>query len=314
MRILHLDTNHPILEELLSKAGFENHFDLRCSKGELLRHIDTYDGLIIRSRLPIDAEVLKAAKRLKCIGRVGAGLENIDLTTAQDMGIDVVNAPEGNANAVAEHCLGMLLSLLHKLPEANQSVKQGKWLREAHRGSELSTKTVGIIGYGTMGKAFAQKVSALCKECVCVDILTDKGDQYARQVTLKELFEIADVLSIHTPLTSKTTLMVNESFLNRFHKPIYLLNTARGKIVETAALVRALSQGKVVAAGLDVLEFEQSSFEQLTSIDQNEVFKSLILHPKVLLSPHVAGWTEESKYKLAQITAERVIESLNSNN
>ncbi|MDT8347921.1 MAG: NAD(P)-dependent oxidoreductase [Flavobacteriaceae bacterium] len=313
MRILHLDTNHPILEELLAKAGFENHFDLNCTKEELLQKIETYDALIIRSRIPIDAEVLSASKRLKCVGRVGAGLENIDLETAQQLGIRIVNAPEGNSNAVAEHCLGMLLSLLHKIPEANLSVKQGNWLREAHRGTELGTKTVGIIGYGTMGKAFAQKISGLCAECVCVDILPHKGDEYARQVPLDELFEIADVLSIHTPLTSKTTLMVNAAFLNRFHKPIYLLNTARGKIVETAALVQSLAIGKVIAAGLDVLEFEKSSFEQLSTTDKNDAFQALIQHPKVLLSPHVAGWTKESNFKLAQITAQRVINCLDKN-
>ncbi len=312
MKILHLDSNHPLLIKQLEQLGCENYEDYSSSKAEVLTRISDFDGIIIRSRFKIDETFLNTATRLKFIGRVGAGLENIDTAIAKSKGISLISAPEGNRNAVGEHALGMLLSLFNKLNKADAEVRSGRWLREDNRGIELDGKTVGLIGYGNMGKAFAKKLKGFDVEVLCYDIKDDVEDKNAKQVSLQTLQSKADVLSLHTPETASTKGMVNNDFINQFQKPFWLLNTARGSSVVTTDLVTALKSGKILGAGLDVLEYEKSSFENLfNSIGKNraempKAFEYLISAQNVLLSPHVAGWTMESHEKLAQTIVDKI--------
>jgi D-3-phosphoglycerate dehydrogenase len=313
MKILHLDSNHPLLLNQLNELGFTNDEDYTSSKSEIENTVHLYDGIILRSRFSIDKTFLDRATNLKFIGRVGAGLENIDCEYATEKGIYLISAPEGNRSAVGEHALGMLLSLLNKLNKADNEVRNGKWLREENRGIELDGKTVGLIGYGNMGKSFAKKLKGFDVEVLCFDIKLNVGDENCKQVSLEEIQEKADVLSLHTPQTEFTANMINAEFINRFKKPFWLLNTARGKSVITKDLVTALKNGKILGAGLDVLEYEKASFENLfkkdvTSIgvEMPEAFQYLIQSEKVLLTPHVAGWTVESKEKLAQTIVDKI--------
>ena len=307
MKILHLDTNHPILIEQLNSLGFTNDEDYTSSKAEIIAKIHLYDGLIIRSRFSIDASFLEKAKNLKFIGRVGAGLENIDCSYAKNNGITLIAAPEGNRNAVGEHCLGMLLSLFNKLNKANGEIKKGQWLREENRGVELDGKTIGLIGYGNMGKSFAKKLRGFNVEVLCYDLKPNVSDDCCTQVSLRELQQKVDVLSLHTPQTELTRNMVNTNFIESFKKKFWLLNTARGTSVVTKDLVIALKSGKILGAGLDVLEYEKASFENLFTNDKiPKAFQYLINSKNVLLSPHVAGWTIESKEKLAQTIVDKI--------
>ena len=306
MKILHLDTNHPLLLNQLNDLGFINDEDYTSSKEEIKLKIKDYDGFIIRSRFSIDKTFLDAATNLKFIGRVGAGLENIDCDYAESKGITLISAPEGNRNAVGEHSLAMLLSLFNKLNKADNEVRNGKWLREDNRGIELDGKTVGLIGYGNMGKAFAKKLRGFDVNVLCYDIKDNVEDENATQVSLQKLQEEADVLSLHTPETPLTIGMVNQDFINNFKKPFWLINTARGKSVVTSDLVNALKSGKILGAGLDVLEYEKASFESLFSSTLPEAFQYLIEAQNVILSPHVAGWTIESKEKLAQTIVNKI--------
>ena len=308
MNILHIDRNHPLMLSQLEAQGFENYEDYTSSKESIEAKIADYEGIIIRSRFTIDRTFLDKATRLKFIGRVGAGLENIDVAYAESKDITLIAAPEGNRNAVGEHALGMLLALLNKFKKSNNEIKNGKWLREENRGWELDGKTVGIIGYGNMGKSFAKKLRGFDCSVICYDILPDKGDENAKQVTLVDFFRQADVVSLHTPQTPQTIGMVNEVFINSFAKSFWFLNTARGKSVVTDDLVHALQSGKVLGAGLDVLEYEKASFEDFFSDEQMpESFKYLLEADNVILTPHIAGWTLESKEKLAQIIVDKII-------
>ncbi|HBL80910.1 MAG TPA: hydroxyacid dehydrogenase [Aequorivita sp.] len=310
MKILHLDKNHPLLLEKLSEAGFINEENYKASKAEIEEIISNYEGIVIRSRFNIDKQFLDAAKNLKFIARVGAGLESIDTEYAEKLGVKLIAAPEGNRNAVGEHALGMLLSLFNNLTKADSEVKNGLWNREANRGIELDGKTVGIIGYGNMGKAFAKKLRGFDCEVLCFDIKENVGDENAKQISLQKLQQNADVLSLHTPWTPLTDKMVNSVFINSFSKPFWLINTARGKSVVTADLVSALKAGKILGAGLDVLEFEKLSFETLFDSDNlPNSLKELFAMDNVILSPHIAGWTVESKEKLATVIAEKIIEN-----
>ncbi|MDB4204683.1 2-hydroxyacid dehydrogenase [Polaribacter sp.] len=307
MKILHLDTNHPILIAQLNSLGFTNDEDYTSSKAEVEAKIHLYDGLIIRSRFSINAFFLEKAKNLKFIGRVGAGLENIDCSYAENNGITLIAAPEGNRNAVGEHCLGMLLSLFNKLNKANSEVKKGLWLREENRGVELDGKTIGLIGYGNMGKSFAKKLRGFNVQVLCYDLKPNVSDDCCKQVSLRELQQKVDVLSLHTPQTELTRNIVNTNFIESFKKNFWLLNTARGTSVVTKDLVIALKSGKILGAGLDVLEYEKTSFENLFTNDNiPKAFQYLINSNKVLLSPHVAGWTIESKEKLAQTIVDKI--------
>ncbi len=307
IKILHIDSNHPLLWEQLEKAGFSNEADFTSSKEEVENKIENYNGIVIRSRFKIDKTFLDKAKNLQFIARVGAGLESIDCEYAESKNINLIAAPEGNCNAVGEHALGMLLSLFNKLNTADKEVKSGQWNRESNRGTELDGKTIGIIGYGNMGKSFAKKLRGFDVEVLCYDILPNVGDENAKQVSLQEIQQKADVLSLHIPWTPETDKMVNANFINQFEKPFWLINTARGKSVVTADLVAALQSGKVLGAGLDVLEYEKLSFETLFEGEKPEAFEYLLNANNVLLTPHIAGWTIESKEKLAQVIVDKII-------
>ena len=307
MKVIHLDTNHPLLINQLNKLGFTNDEDYLSSKEDIEAKIHNYDGFIIRSRFKIDNAFIDKSTNLKFIGRVGAGLENIDCEYAISKNIALIAAPEGNRNAVGEHTLGMLLSLFNKLNKADKEIRAGKWLREENRGLELDGKTIGLIGYGNMGKSFAKKLKGFDVDVLCYDIKSNVGDKNCKQVSLEELQQKSDVLSLHTPQTTLTRNMINKAFINRFKKSFWLLNTARGTSVVTKDLVAALKRGKILGAGLDVLEYEKASFENLFS-DNNlpEAFQYLIASENVILSPHVAGWTIESNEKLAQTIVDKI--------
>lgn len=308
MNVLHVDRNHPLIIEQFTSLGFQNDTDYTSTKEQIEQKIDGYNGLIIRSRFTIDAPFMDKAKNLKFIGRLGAGLENIDTEYAESLGIFLAAAPEGNRNAVGEHALGMLLSLFNKLNKADNEVRNGKWDREGNRGIELEGKVVGIIGYGNMGKAFAKKLRGFdVEEVICYDIQSGVEDENARQVGITELQNRADVLSLHVPQTEDTIGMINSDFLDKFHKPLWLLNTARGKCIKTTDLVHALETNKVLGAGLDVLEYEKASFENMFTDDTlPDAFQYLVNSDKVILSPHVAGWTVESEIKLAQTVVDKI--------
>ena len=308
MKVLHVDINHPLIIEQFSELGFQNDEDYSSSKKEIENKIDQYDGLIIRSRFTIDSQFLDKAKNLKFIGRLGAGLENIDTKYAKSLGIFLAAAPEGNRNAVGEHALGMLLSLFNKLNSADREVRSGKWDREGNRGLELEGKIVGIIGYGNMGKAFAKKLIGFdVEEVICYDIQGGVEDENARQVGIMEFQNRVDVVSLHVPQTELTIGMINSVFLEKFQNPIWIINTARGKCIITSDLVESLKSGKVLGAGLDVLEYEKASFENMFSENNlPDAFQYLINSDQVILSPHVAGWTVESKVKLAQTIVNKI--------
>ncbi|TDO95440.1 2-hydroxyacid dehydrogenase [Flavobacterium sp. 245] len=309
VKILHIDSNNPILWNQLEEAGFENHTDFKSSKEEIEAKIKDYNGIVIRSRFKIDKTFLDSATNLQFIARVGAGLESIDCDYAETKGIHLIAAPEGNRNAVAEHSLGVILSLFNNLNQANAEIKAGQWNRESNRGHELDGKTVGIIGYGNMGKAFAKKLRGFDTEVLFYDILENIGDENAKQVSLQELQKKADVLSLHLPWTPETDKMVDATFINAFSKPFWVINTSRGKNIVTADLVEAMKSKKVLGAGLDVLEYEKLSFETLFQ-DKNtpEAFQYLLEAKNVLLTPHIAGWTFESHERLAQVIVDKIKE------
>ena len=312
VKILHIDSNHQLLWEQLEQAGFHNEADFTSSKSEIETKIQNYHGIVIRSRFKIDREFIDKATNLKFIARGGAGLESIDCDYAKGKNIQLIAAPEGNRNAVGEHALGMLLSLMNKLNRADKLVREGKWIREGNRGYELEGKTIGLIGYGNMGKSFAKKLRGFDVEVLCYDILPDVGDENARQVSLQELQQKSDVLSLHIPWTPETDKMINANFINAFAKPFWFINTSRGKNVVTDDLVTALQSEKIIGAGLDVLEYEKLSFENLflssraQSRELPRAFEYLLQSENVLLTPHIAGWTFESHQKLAQIIVDKI--------
>lgn len=310
MRILCADSNHEILHETLQQAGHQ--CDLFWHKGvyELMTILPQYEGLVIRSKFKLTADILAKCPNLKVIGRVGAGMENIDLDFAKKNNIRCVNAPEGNRDAVGEHLLGMLLMLLNNLKKADNEVRKGIWIRAENRGTEITGKTIGIIGYGQMGSSFAEKLRGFnCRVLVYDKYRSNLSNDFVTQVEMDVLFNECDFVSLHVPLTDETKYMVNAEFLNSFKKPVYVLNTARGKCLNTADLVQALESGKVKGACLDVLEFETVSFEK---VELNPALQYLFNSEKVVLSPHIAGWTHESNYKMSKIVAERMIEALKS--
>ena len=305
MKILLLDKNHPLITEQLSEKGFVLEEDFSSSYEQVLEKIHLYEGIIIRSRIPLDAHFLEKAKNLKFIARVGAGMENIDIAKAQELGIKLINSPEGNKDAVAEHVIGTLLVLMNRLFISSNEVKKGIWLREENRGEEILGKTFGIIGYGNMGKAVAKRLSGFGCKTIFYDIKPNLSDEFATQVSLQELQENADILSLHTPLTEDTLYMIDEEFISKMKKNFYFINTARGKNLKTSALVNALKSGKIKGACLDVLEYEKTSFENLET--KNEDLEYLLNSEKAIITPHIAGWTHESKIKLAQVIVDKIL-------
>lgn len=304
IRILHLDENHPVLLEGLNALGFENTVDTTSPKEKIESEIHQYNGLVLRSRFPIDSTFLNKATNLKFIARVGSGLENIDLETCEKLGVTVLAAPEGNSPAVGEHALGMLLSLFNKIPKATAEVRKGIWQREANRGEELSGKTIGIIGYGHTGKQFARRLAGFDVTVLCHDILSNIGDAFAEQVALKTLKEKADVVSLHLPLNDTTFQYIDNTFIAEMKAPFWIINTARGNQVVTRDLVKGLQSGKVKGACLDVLSAETSSFG--VALEQSEEWVYLSQNPNVVLTPHVAGWTTQSHKLLSETILEKV--------
>lgn len=307
MKILLLDKNHPLITEQLLAQNFILEEDFTSSYDEVCQKIENYDGIIIRSRIPLDKNFLEQGKNLKFIARVGAGMENIDIPAAEALGIQLINSPEGNRDSVAEHVVGMLLVIMNRLFIASQEVKNGIWKREENRGDELLGKTVGLIGYGNMGKATAKRLSGFGCKVIFHDILPGLSDEFATQVTLDELKQSAEVLSLHIPLTSETHYLVDKTFISEMKNDFYFVNTARGKNVETKSLVEALKWGKVKGVCLDVLEYEKSSFENLEI--ENEDLKYLLESEKAIVTPHIAGWTHQSKEKLAQFIVDKIVAS-----
>lgn len=308
MKILFIDSNHPSLHETLEKAGHQCDLNYHWTKEEIENHIHLYDGIVIRSKIKITKEIIDKASRLKFIARAGAGMENIDVTYAESKGIRCLHGPEGNRDAVAEQAIAMLLALFNNLFRANKEVREGKWIRERNRGVELMGKTVGIIGYGNMGNAFAERLTGFGVKILAYDkYKKNYGDNFIIETTMEELFEQADVLSLHVPLTAETHYLVNDEFINRFKKNIYIINTSRGKCLNTSDLVKNMKTGKVSGACLDVLEYEMASFEALDTKEFPEAFQYLIRSNDVVLSPHIAGWTHESNEKIAKVLAQKIM-------
>ena len=305
MKILLLDKNHPLISEQLLAKKFILEEDFSSPYEQILDKIAQYDGVIIRSRIPLDARLLEKGKKLKFIARVGAGMENIDILKAQELGIKLLNSPEGNRDAVAEHCLGMLLVLMNRLFISANEVKNNIWLREENRGEEIKGKTFGLIGYGNMGKALAKRLSGFDCEVIFYDVKSNLSDEFAKQVSLEELQENVDVLSLHIPLNDETHYMIDEKFISEMKKNFYFINTSRGKNVKTSALIDGLESGKVRGACLDVLEYEKSSFENLEL--RNDDLQYLLNSEKVIITPHIAGWTHQSKIKLAQTIVDKIL-------
>ncbi len=307
-KVLFVDTTHPRLLELLREAGFDCDYQVNLTRSQIIKILPDYHGVILRSKIKIDKELLDACEKLEFIGRVGAGLENIDVAYAKSLGIRCFNSPEGNRDAVGEHALGMLLCLLNKINIADSQIRQGIWSREPNRGVEIKGKTVGIIGYGNTGRAFARRLSGFFCNVIAYDKYKEFfSDDYVVEVTLKELHAKADIVSIHVPLTDETKYMIDDAFINKFRKNIYLINTARGKVVKTTDLVKNLQKGKVIGAALDVLEYEDTSFEKLKHTQLPEAYHYLMNAQQVIMTPHIAGWTAESNIKLSEILANKII-------
>ncbi len=307
-RVLLLDTNHQVLEYELTDAGFRCDYFPDIDIQGLRKIIGEYSGIIVRSRFRLDKDLLSHAKNLAFIGRVGAGMEGIDIEYAESRGIRCFNAPEGNRNAVGEHALGMLLVLMNRLLVADREVRGRIWKREENRGIELEGKTVGLIGYGNTGGALAKKLSGFDCHVLAYDkYKTGFSDDYVTECDMDKIFNEADVLSLHIPLTDETRYLVNKAYLNKFKKEIILINTSRGQCVNTSDLVYALDSGKLYGAALDVLEYENLSFENLQDKELPEAFKALIASDKVILSPHIAGWTHDSKLKLAEVIVDKIL-------
>lgn len=308
MKILLADSNHPVLNETLTGAGFECDLFWNKNSEELISILPNYDALVIRSKFKITKEIINKCPNLKCIGRVGAGMENIDVDYAATKKIICLSAPEGNRDALGEHAIAMLLMLATNLKKADLEVRKGIWLRAENRGFEIKDKTIGIIGYGQMGSSFAKKLTGFeCKILVYDKYISGFGNDTITESTLENLFNECDIVSLHVPLTNETEYMVNEQFINNFKKDIYIINTARGRCLRTTDLVKALENGKVKGACLDVLEYESVSFEQIENKEIPVPLNYLLLSDRVILSPHIGGWTHESNFKMSKIIAEKMI-------
>ena len=308
MKILFIDTVHPFLKQELEKQNHICDAAYDKSKTEIQEIIHEYQGIIIRSRFKIDEKFIDYGSNLQFIARAGSGLENIDTIYANSKNINCYNAAEGNRQAVAEHTLGMLLSLFNNLNRADLEVRNGIWKREENRGIELAGKTVAIIGYGNNGSAFAEVLKGFNVKISAYDkYLKD----YPYKSTMETIYKEADIVSLHIPLTEETSYLVDDNFINSFEKDIYLINTARGKCTNTKHLVAALENGKIKGTCLDVLEYEKTSFENLSQKGLTNDMQYLINSKNTVLSPHIAGWTHESDIKIAQLLFKKINTLLN---
>lgn len=308
MQVLLIDDIHPILIEMLKKENISIDYHPEYNRDDIIKNIHLYDGIIVRSKIKIDKQIIDLATKLKFIARSGAGMDSIDVEYAKQKNIHCLNSPEGNRDAVGEHTLGLLLALFNKITISDQQVRQGLWLREANRGLEIKGKTIGIIGYGNMGGEFAKRLYGFeCRVLAYDKYKTNYANQYAEQASLEELKKECDVLSLHVPLTDETKYMVDKEFINSFQKPFFLLNTSRGKVVNLSDLICALENKKVLGAGLDVLEYENFSNEMSFDNKAKEELNKLFALKNTVLTPHVAGWTKESYYKLSYFLAKKII-------
>jgi len=306
MKFLIVDDIHEILLEKFDQAGINYDYQPDITRAIAKEIISQYDGLIIRSKFQVDKEFIDLGSNLKYIGRSGAGMDNIDENYALSMGIKLFPANEGNCDAVGEHMIGMLLSLMNNLNRANLEIRNGSWKREFNRGYELKGRTVALIGYGHNGKAMAKKLSGFDVNVIAYDkYKTGFSDEYAKEVSMEEIVKQADILSFHIPLTKETKGLIDEEYLLHFRKPIFFLLGARGGIVEIPAIIKALDHGKIIAAAFDVLPIEK-----FPTLGEQDWYRNLITRDNVLLSPHVAGWTFESYYKLSAILADKIIQEI----
>lgn len=306
--VLFLDAVHFVLKEKLQENGFEVVDASDWCREKVLAEIKNAFGIVVRSRLIIDKELIEAGAALQFIGRVGAGMENIDTIFAKEKNITCLNAPEGNRDSLGEHTLGMLLCLLHKIHLAHQSVQIGKWDRIAHRGTELNGKTVGIIGYGNMGSAFAQRLQGMDVSVIGYDkYKKNYSDKFITEKTLPYLLKHADIISLHIPLNNETEYFINTDFFNKLEKQPILINTSRGKIIKTTDLITALQNKTISGVVLDVLEYESHTFETYCQNNAHESVKYLQNTDNCILTPHVAGWSHQSNYKMANIMAKKII-------
>ena len=305
MKILHLDTTHPFLGKELEKIGFTNHYDFDTLKSDL--KLSSYFGIIIRSRISIDRDFIERGENLKFIARIGSGTENIDVDYAEKKGVKVISTPEGNSNAVGEHALGMLLSLLNNINSSSKEVQNGIWKRESNRGFELKNKTIGLIGYGNTGKSLAKKLIGLNVNIIFYDIKSIKKDKYARPVSLNYLKDNSDIISLHVSMTKESIGLIDRNFIESCKKPFWLINTSRGDCVIMNDLIEGLKSEKILGAGLDVIAFEKKSFEKLT-VNENDQSSLDYLNSSsnVILTPHIAGWTHESKMGLVKIALKKI--------
>ncbi|MGY8931575.1 MAG: NAD(P)-dependent oxidoreductase [Flavobacteriales bacterium] len=309
MKVLFVDTVNPLLMQTLESANILCDIAYSKSKEKISKIIHKYDGIVIRSKFEIDKRFIDIAKKLKFIARAGSGTENIDVEYAMTKNISCFNAAEGNRQAVAEHTLAMILALINNINQANLEVKKGQWNRESNRGTEISGKKIGIIGFGNNGNAFANLLKGF-------DVTILAYDKYKKEYDYKTdmatIYKKADFLSLHVPLTHETKYLVNDNFISKFHKPFYLINTSRGKCVDTKALVKNLEDKKILGACLDVLEQEKISFENLAAKKNTKDLTYLLKAKNVILTPHIAGWTKESDIKIAEILAQKIINQSNS--
>lgn len=303
-RILIIDDLHPVFKEQATALGFEVDDLPLITRAETLAVIKKYVGIAVRTKFRIDKELFDLAPNLKFVARAGAGLDNIDEAVAAERNIQLINAPEGNRDAVGEHAIGLLLSLMNNFHKADSEIRNGIWDRENNRGYELKGKTVGIIGYGFMGQSFAKKLSGFEVNVISYDkYKTGFSDAFVREVSMEEIVKQSDVLSLHIPLTKETRQMVNEEYLYHFKKPIFFINTARGELVNTSAVLNKIKSGKILGAGLDVLEIEK-----FPALNEQHWFDELKKSGKVILTPHVGGWTFDSYRKISEVLAQKLSE------
>ncbi len=311
-KVLIVDEMHASLFDMLTQIGVNYDYFPKITRAEIMLKLPNYEGLIIRSKTEIDKELLKNGSKIKFIARAGAGLDLIDIVETAKLNIKLFAANEGNRDAVAEHTIGLILSIFNKINIANAEVKSGIWQREPNRGVELMGKTWGIIGYGNNGKATAQRLVGFGVKVLAYDkYKTNYSDAYVQEANMKEIFEQADIISIHVPLTNETNKLVDTEYLNKFAKNIYLINIARGEIVVLASLLMSLQSGKVLGACLDVLENEK--INNLNPY-QHVIFNELSKLSNTILTPHIAGWTNESYVKINRVMVEKIKEFMVASN
>lgn len=315
IKVLIVDSAHPVLCENLEKAGFNCDYFPEITTAEIYKMIPAYHVIVVRSKLKIDRDIINKALNLRIIARIGSGLENIDVDYSKSKGIVCINSPEGNRDAVGEHAIGILLSLLKKIPQASQEIKSGLWNRFSNTGTEIAGKTVGIIGYGNTGSAFAERLAGFGAIVLAYDkYKTSFGNTFVKEVQMQQIFEYSEIVSLHIPLNQETHYLVNDLFINSFKNNFILINTSRGPIVKTSDLLKNIVSGKVSGAGLDVLEYEDTSFEQLNINNEPSIFAELIAKDNVILTPHVAGITRESFFRLSDVISKKIIDILRNKN